>query len=649
MKKIASFLFLTLLLMGCPKRKTFAQNIQIPNADFEEGNKSWSLCGGATIISKSQVVDNRMVKFGNYALRINSTGECGTDISSYQASAEIDFNIPSNINSITISFDYSRIANPIRYLNVGMLTEVTGGSLVQKITDIKVSNLDGFHTFKKVLSGADFEKFRGRRVKLYFVTSYLFGFDTIGSNSPLNKRNQEPDAGFYIDNLKVENGEIRNKSEQLPAYFSQINSSPLAYLDYESQAIVKANPNGTQKVKLKAFEAGWSPTQPTWNHDGSKIYFFRESLQGTSTLEVNPAIIYIMYSVDKNGNNFKEEMRTTGILGFEPTNPTPSNPKKPALDVRISEIRFSPNGKLFSITRNFRERYKNGSTNDSRTMIEIYEVSPMKKIKEIDLAYSGEWIDNNSIVYINNNNVYPKATGIWVNQNINATNTEKLIVPGTGGQFEFSLYQDISVSASADGRYISSIRYVEGQSSDNSGFGFGHTALMIFDKNDNYRPVQRLLLDHGTTSNGLHTWTKDGKYILYHLQESKSVFNIWWVEVATGKTGRITTNGASISPTWSIASIITATENSVEPTENYFTIYPNPVLDGKVNLVNHQNLKIKKIELIDSQGKVIEQSYPAESNLQFKAQNAAFNQITFLKIYTDERIITKKVLLSGSR
>lgn len=57
---------------------------------------------------------------------------------------------------------------------------------------------------------------------------------------------------------------------------------------------------------------------------------------------------------------------------------------------------------------------------------------------------------------------------------------------------------------------------------------------------------------------GNPAWSPDGAYLLYTLQTPVKnpdgsdglVSNIWWLEIASGKTGKLTDDGVSLSPDW---------------------------------------------------------------------------------------------------
>jgi hypothetical protein len=63
-------------------------------------------------------------------------------------------------------------------------------------------------------------------------------------------------------------------------------------------------------------------------------------------------------------------------------------------------------------------------------------------------------------------------------------------------------------------------------------------------------PRMLLLTDHGQLR-GRPAWSPDGSYLLYALaNDASTAVDIWWLDVATGATGRVTNDGASASAHW---------------------------------------------------------------------------------------------------
>jgi hypothetical protein len=87
---------------------------------------------------------------------------------------------------------------------------------------------------------------------------------------------------------------------------------------------------------------------------------------------------------------------------------------------------------------------------------------------------------------------------------------------------------------------------------DANGLAIRNEAVMLHDHEDLQNPRVLLIADHGGISGAIDdfTWSPDGRYVLYTLYESADAANVWWLDVTTGATGRVTTDGASVSVDW---------------------------------------------------------------------------------------------------
>ena len=76
--------------------------------------------------------------------------------------------------------------------------------------------------------------------------------------------------------------------------------------------------------------------------------------------------------------------------------------------------------------------------------------------------------------------------------------------------------------------------------------------MVLHDREDLENPRVLLIADHGGISEAIDdfTWSPDGHYVLYTLYESADAANVWWLDVTTGATGRVTNDGASVSVDW---------------------------------------------------------------------------------------------------
>jgi Secretion system C-terminal sorting domain/WD40-like Beta Propeller Repeat len=634
--------FLTILLTWHFVFSAYAQNI-LTNGGFET-DQDYRVCGGATIVKiGNQGIDGRMVRSGNRAIKFSRNGSCGSDpIFDNLSNLEINFTVPSTGTALTFDLYYSRVGNPLNRLGMGLITVDNQTTQSQSFPDLKVLNLEGWHNYKYILEGSNFEKLKGREVKIFFSMTPLFTDNT--ANTPLEGLVGRPESGFYIDDVSIKAGKINVLPQANVAGLNRYANNPICFLDYETNTFSRINADGTSKTAFAPFGSR-NPIGPVWLPDGKSICYFEETIQTTSSSEVNPAFIYILYAVNQNGQNRRELLRSTGINGREPLNPTPTDPKTPALDVQLSQLRFSASGKYFSLTRSSRQRFKNGVTQDASSKIEIYETVGLKLLRSYESGFNATWVGDNEIVYFNNDAYQSKPQGVYRVSDVLA-GTEQLVIPGTGGLFGFSLYQEQGVSVSPDGRYISTLRYIDGYFTNPQGNYYAPTALMLFDKNENYRPRQLLLFDHGTTGNGYHTWSPDGKFICYHLQVANSDFDSWWLEVATGKTGKITNNKSTLYPSWFYGSASTSTHELEKERLESFEIYPNPSLGSMLYLkTTVPTNAIRRIGLYDATGHFIQNFEITSQNNLIQLDNLNTpSGLYFLEIETNTGRFSKKII-----
>jgi hypothetical protein len=87
---------------------------------------------------------------------------------------------------------------------------------------------------------------------------------------------------------------------------------------------------------------------------------------------------------------------------------------------------------------------------------------------------------------------------------------------------------------------------------DANGLAVRNEAVMLHDHDDLENPRVLLIADQGGISGAIDefTWSPDGRYVLYTLHESADAANVWWLDVTTAATGRVTNDGASVSVDW---------------------------------------------------------------------------------------------------
>lgn len=74
-------------------------------------------------------------------------------------------------------------------------------------------------------------------------------------------------------------------------------------------------------------------------------------------------------------------------------------------------------------------------------------------------------------------------------------------------------------------------------------------AIMIYDRQNLDNPRMVLFADHGRTIGNL-SWSPNGAYLIYSLARFDGRTDIRWLDIATGATGPVTTDGSMLEARW---------------------------------------------------------------------------------------------------
>ncbi|WP_322822526.1 hypothetical protein [Chloroflexus sp.] len=138
-----------------------------------------------------------------------------------------------------------------------------------------------------------------------------------------------------------------------------------------------------------------------------------------------------------------------------------------------------------------------------------------------------------------------RTNGIWEVVATSSSPTPELLLPGG---------RETQSVGSPDGRRFAVVHDTVSPSADASE---RVTAIMVYDRNNLALPHQVLFADHGRTVRSV-SWSPNGAYLAYTLEQANGQSDIWWLEIASGATGPITTDGVSLEASWRPVSISSA-------------------------------------------------------------------------------------------
>ncbi len=533
-------------------RDAFAQEL-LQNGGFEAGAPPWVGCGGVDVVDRQDAATTpAMVRTGRYAGRIGglSDGSCGSFPFSQFVIAQ-PIVIPADASDLTLSFWFSRLGpdippdgNYVADLSVELSTDPSFAGALFDVVSHNV--LRGWMPFRGHLRADDLAALRGE-------TAYLrFAVQSTG-DYPIT---------YVFDDVSLVAGDVHTEAEPLPDALAGDGSRPLVLLQQNP-----ANPDGLTVVRLDtdgskplAIDTGryHEPRIPRWSPDGSAVAVVDDDVvpHTGNVPAILKARITRLSVVLPGGGGRREVVATTGLEGTSGSPPFCQPPNcvdlpRPALDQIIKGVEWSPDGRRFAVTICTRTRYFWGESDDDLCRVTIVDATSGAVIRDdLDGWFRADWSATGGVLFngparFSNYQV----RGVWEGDPTVTPPGENLILPAPE---DLLVGGDRLPTWAPDGRHFVTAREIDGYRFGANGFAIRNEAVILHDRDDLENPRVLLIVDQGGISDAIDdfTWSPDGRYVLYALYESTDAANVWWLDVATGATGRVTNDGASVSVDW---------------------------------------------------------------------------------------------------
>jgi Tol biopolymer transport system component len=579
MKQTRIFTLIILLLLA-PLAGTNAQGSStnlLTNGDFETGTLAgWEVCGGVRLMDTQAGATPLEVHQGRYALRLgNPTDDsCPGGVLDQQLQAHYDnLAMPADATGLTLSFWYSRQGNfeGGAFWTLTATLEATDDGEFVKLTDYVYSDeAPGWNLARFELAPAEVAKARGRTFRLSFTVQFSLS--------------AEANLAYYLDEITVVPQVVRTPIiTQLPPALQSDGTRPLVGTasTANGQQIVRVERDARQPLPIYAGQN--RPEQPLWSPDGKQIAVREDTLQ--SEAGEQPSITWAQISVvtllDENGGAPRTLYQTIGkklIPGSPPGCRAPRTDclryDDAALDNTTRDYSWSPDGSQLVVIYCTRNRYADGYTTDDLCYGETVTVATGAKQPLLNTAVEVDWGSNNRLLYRVLPNLANIQPGIYELDMNNPTGNPVLLF---GHKTTTNLWQDVQPTWSPDGRFFVTWRLIAGNHYDATGVKRLNHALMFFDRQNPNIPRQVVLVDFGRTLSN-PAWSPDGQYLLYNVQIGDNLYEIYWLEVATGKVGSYDAQGIFVDWRKSQAGAPTPT-----PTPGP-TSTPNPALTQRLYL-----------------------------------------------------------------
>ncbi|MEZ4617100.1 MAG: hypothetical protein R2867_16555 [Caldilineaceae bacterium] len=572
----------------------------LTNGDFEAGPKdeAWIFCGGTELIDAADPNSTpAMVHSGRYAIRLGQPADsanCGNDALGPSQIAAEDITIPSDASDLTLSFWYSPVGDwPAGELSFQLSTKPTKGLGTKSfITTLKMDELmGGWQLFRQNLSETELAGLRGET--LYLTAWINFEGDPSW------------DWAIYLDEIRVAPVWERTVAAPLPSALRGDGAQPLLVLGKGANSagygIQRMDSDGSNRVLLAS--STLPPAYLTWSSDGSKIAYqidvpYPPTVSAANKFQVLASETYVL---NGDGSGARQVHYTTGVEGTKDSPPgcirtnTCSDRGQDGVDAIIDNLAWSPDGSRLLTTICLRARWYNGDKGSSDCSFHLAlqplptDNAPLNITlpKLLEAAQNASWPTHNKVLFERGavlSSPQPDA-GIWevdmTQQPLQPTLVQSWLTAYSGGDLDLRASPELQPAWAPDGRHFATYRVARGvhyidDSSDLLGGLRANYTIMLHDRQDPTATRMLLYVDHGALVRRL-TWSPDGAYLLYALQsDDKAAVDLWWLDVNTGITGRLTNDGVSYEVDW----LPTHRGAAPVPTPN---LTPQPTVNPSLN------------------------------------------------------------------
>lgn len=508
----------------------------LTNPGFENGFNGWQRCGSARL-ADTQADGPSAAHMGRYAAQFGSpSGEdCPQPPEGYdymccnEQAVWQQVTIPANAPAVTVSFWYWLEAEPQEgnipdlyvYLatNQYQFTQQFDGA---DLGTVDPAHLPGWQLFRRILTPEELAEVRGKTLLLSFVWQ------------------DEATAAtrMRIDDVRVALAAERTTAAPLPAALQGDGTRPLAYVHLEAgngsdRELWRMDTDGGGAVLLYPgllSDVGG----PAWSNSGTSI----------AVIDGN------LYPPNANGTLASALTLVNAATGEDSQiYQTTSQPGNPPFIQELTELTWAPDDSGIAASIFAYNPPYGGNLGFGLARIELINVTNGNDTLLLDYATSPHWSRaSNRILFeaydLQGSN---RDESIWeFDVAVQGGPRTQQLLKGQG-----IAEDDQEPTWAPDGQRFVTIRPTASQRYEGEEFAGRNEAIMLFDRDDLDNPRMLLLADHGHIDHP--AWSPDGNYLLYTLNTSdgnRSLRNIWWLDVNTGATGPVTTDGLSLNADW---------------------------------------------------------------------------------------------------
>ncbi len=509
--------------------QTTSSNL-LQDSGFEQQGVAWEACGNVGLVD-AQSEGAEFVYAGRYAIvmGISADGSDCPQLPNNSVPKQIlsqSLSIPANARAVTVSFWFRGFAGTSVdiFLARGFyqFDPDLGGV---KLGSFSTDQPPGWQLYRTVLTDDRLDLVRGQTLRFSIV---------IQGDVPV-----ERDAALLIDEVQVVAADLRTAPAPLPPALRGDGSRPLAVVRAEgsNRWLYRMDTDGSN---LQLIYRGLlnNVRYPAWSPNGQQIAVADNNTWPWPVPDPDPqnnlaATAITVLNADGSGS--RQVYQTQSQKGSRcPFVALPGQSETPSSIVRVNRLTWMPDGQRLTFTNVGFLTFCDGRISGGRADVYLSPIPPALTPTDVTSFAANPSINRNRQLLFESfgNN---RTTGIW-EADLPSSRENLLIAHRAESQPVWA----------PDGRRFVVKRDTSSPSEDRSE---RTQAIVLYDRQNLSNPRMLLFADHGRSIDHVR-WSPDGMYLVYTLHRLDGGTDIWWLDVTSGATGPITTDGRALEADW---------------------------------------------------------------------------------------------------
>ncbi len=509
--------------------QTTSSNL-LQDGGFEQEGMGWEACGKVGLVD-AQSEGAEFVYAGRYAIvmGISADGSDCPQLPNNSVPKQIlsqSLSIPANARAVTVSFWFRGFAGTSVdiFLARGFyqFDPDLGGV---KLGSFSTDQPPGWQLYRTVLTDDRLDLVRGQTLRFSIV---------IQGDVPV-----ERDAALLIDEVQVIAADLRTAPASLPPTLRGDGSRPLAVIRQEgtNRWLYRMDTDGSN---LQLVYRGLlnDVRYPAWSPDGQQIAVADNNTWPWPVRDPDPQNNLVATAItvlNADGSGSRQVYQTQSQKGSRcPFVALPGQSETPSSIVRVNRLTWMPDGQRLSFTNVGFLTFCDGRISGGRADVYLSPIPPSRTPTDVASFAANPSINRNRQLLFESfgNN---RTTGIW-----------EADLPSSRENLLIGHRAESQPVWAPDGRRFVVKRDTSSPSEDRSE---RTQAIVLYDRQNLSNPRMLLFADHGRSIDHVR-WSPNGMYLVYTLHRFDGGSDIWWLDVASGATGPITTDGRALEADW---------------------------------------------------------------------------------------------------